>query len=271
MCVELDETVEIILLRPSADGPMSELCGVFWDVDGTLADTELNGHRPAFNAAFAELGLPFHWDCDLYRKLLAVPGGIRRVKVHAETLGIELGDDQLRRIRDRKRVHYLQRVVDGHVTWRPGVQRLVDQIHSAGLQQWIVTSSGRASVNALLQAEGNGLPGIDGVISADDVRHGKPAPDGYQLALRCSALPADSVVAIEDSAAGLQAATQAGLRCLLTPSPWDVELAAMTGTAAAVVDHLGDPGHPSTCLSGPPCSEPQVTLEYLRSLLSPHS
>ena len=41
---------------------MARLQAVFWDVDGTLADTEMDGHRPAFNAAFADLLLPFVWD-----------------------------------------------------------------------------------------------------------------------------------------------------------------------------------------------------------------
>jgi HAD superfamily hydrolase (TIGR01509 family) len=255
----------------SGDGAMTELCGVFWDVDGTLAETELDGHRPAYNAAFAELGLPFQWDRSLYQRLLAVAGGMRRVKVHAESLGIVLDDDQLRRVRDRKRVHYIRRVLAGEVPWRPGVLRLLHQIDRAGISQWIVTSSGRASVDALLQAGADHLPSFEGVISADDVSEGKPAPDGYQLALSRSGLHASTVLAIEDSAAGLKAATTAGLRCLLTPSPWDGELAALKQTAAAVVDHLGDPGHPVTCLLGPPCSETQVTLEYLRSLLSPHT
>ena len=41
---------------------MSTLQALIFDVDGTLADTERDGHRPAFNAAFAEHGLDWHWD-----------------------------------------------------------------------------------------------------------------------------------------------------------------------------------------------------------------
>ena len=51
---------------------MTSLRAVFWDVDGTLADTEMDGHRPAFNQTFADLGLPFHWDRELYSQLLAI-------------------------------------------------------------------------------------------------------------------------------------------------------------------------------------------------------
>ena len=48
---------------------------LLFDVDGTLADTERDGHRPAFNAAFMEFGLGWEWDPDLYGALLAVTGG----------------------------------------------------------------------------------------------------------------------------------------------------------------------------------------------------
>ena len=51
------------------------LRAVLFDVDGTLADTERDGHRPAFNAAFSELGLDWDWDVELYGELLAITGG----------------------------------------------------------------------------------------------------------------------------------------------------------------------------------------------------
>jgi len=47
-----------------------EISAVLFDVDGTLADTERDGHRLAFNAAFAEFGLTWSWDVELYGKLL---------------------------------------------------------------------------------------------------------------------------------------------------------------------------------------------------------
>jgi beta-phosphoglucomutase-like phosphatase (HAD superfamily) len=54
------------------------LQALIFDVDGTLADTERDGHRPAFNAAFAGAGLPWHWDDALWR----TAGGDRRQGAH---------------------------------------------------------------------------------------------------------------------------------------------------------------------------------------------
>ena len=247
---------------------VNRLSAVFWDVDGTLADTEMDGHRPAFNTAFKELNLPFHWDEALYNRLLAIPGGLRRVKLHAEDCGVELSQDQLTQVRDRKRVHYLERVRQGHVNLRPGVRRLLQELNSAGVQQWIVTSSGSASVMALLERVQKQIPHFDGVVTSDDVPLGKPAPDGYLLALQLSGAKGASSLAIEDSAAGLSAARAAGLRCLLTPSPWDTEALRDAGVAAsAVLDHLGEPGQPATVLAGASCQDGTVTVKYLETLL----
>ena len=51
---------------------MKRLMAVLWDVDGTLADTEMFGHRVAFNKAFSEFGLDWFWDKHLYNKLLQI-------------------------------------------------------------------------------------------------------------------------------------------------------------------------------------------------------
>ncbi len=247
---------------------VNRFSAVFWDVDGTLADTEMDGHRPAFNTTFKELNLPFHWDEELYSRLLAIPGGLRRVKLHAENCGFELSQEQLENVRDRKRVHYLERVRQGHVRLRPGVKRLLWELHSSGIKQWIVTSSGSASVMALLEQNQKLIPRFDGVVTSNDVSAGKPAPDGYALALKRSGADSAGSLAVEDSAAGLSAARAAGLRCLLTPSPWDAEALHDAGDkASAVLDHLGDPGQPATVLSGPSCQDGTVTLKYLETLL----
>jgi phosphoglycolate phosphatase-like HAD superfamily hydrolase len=58
---------------------MSELRALIFDVDGTLADTERDGHRVAFNRAFAEVGLDWEWSVSLYGELLAIAGGKERI------------------------------------------------------------------------------------------------------------------------------------------------------------------------------------------------
>ena len=246
---------------------MTSLQAVFWDVDGTLADTEMDGHRPAFNATFQDLNLPFSWDEPLYAELLAIAGGKRRVQHYAMSLGMELSVEQIDQIRDRKRVHYRQRALDGAIRIRPGVDRMLAELNKQGVDQWIVTSSGRASVEALFSGQKGLESHFSGIVTADDVHSGKPAPDGYLEAHRLSGYPAASILTIEDSIAGFRASRAAGLSCLLTPSPWEEQLEASFTEAAAVFDHLGDLDRPMHQLAGPPCAGAKVTVEYLRSLL----
>ena len=246
---------------------MSGLRAVFWDVDGTLADTEMEGHRPAFNQAFRDLGLPFHWNKELYAELLSIAGGIPRVSIYAKDQGISLTELQLNRLRDVKREHYLSRVREGYVQWRPGIVRVVNELHNHDVQQWIVTSSGGPSVQALLHQAKGILPIFDGVVTSDDVATGKPSPDGYRLALQRSGVDPSGGLAMEDSAVGLKAATTAGLSCVLTPSPWDRDLVGTSHLASAVLNHLGDPNNPSLLQQGPPCLDGMVTLNYMNSLL----
>ena len=195
-----------------------------------------------------------------------------RVRFSARQLGVSLDEPLLQTLRVRKRELYLERCRSGHVRWRPGVLRLTRELHAAGVQQWIVTSSGRGSVSALLSAGADGvsLP-FEGIVTADDISEGKPSPAGYLHALQASGLRAQDGLALEDSAAGLQAAHASGLSCLLTPSPWDRELPALEGVAVAVLDHLGEPDQPAGQSFGPPCPQGLVPLEYLKVLLGSSS
>ena len=247
---------------------MPVLKTVFWDVDGTLADTEMDGHRPAFNRAFVEQGLEWTWDPETYKRLLSIPGGILRMKTFAQEQGEVLSDAQFAQLRISKQRHYLDAVRAGAVSLRPGVERLLRELQARAIPQWIVTSSGGPSVSALLNTL---FPGGDhpfaGVISADDVSRHKPNPDPYLKALACSHTDPDAALAFEDSTPGLLSARTAGLRCLLMPSPWDQELHRYQNQAVAMLDHLGSAQIPCTVSSGPPCLDGLVTLEYLQMLL----
>ena len=247
---------------------MPSLRTVFWDVDGTLADTEMEGHRPAFNRAFVEQGLDWHWDIELYQDLLRIPGGSRRMKTYAQQMGERLSDEQFAQLRNAKQRHYLKEVRSGRVSLRPGVSRLLKELQSHAIAQWIVTSSGRPSVSALLETLfPDGDHPFAGVISADDVMKHKPHPEPYRFALHCSRTDPDAALVFEDSTPGFQSAQSAGLRCVLMPSPWDQEIHRHFPQAAAVLNHLGQAELPCSITSGPPCVDGLITLEYLQMLL----
>ena len=87
-------------------------CLIF-DVDGTLANTERDGHRVAFNLAFAEAGLDWHWSVEFYGELLTVSGGKERIKYFIEQYNPELSGSQntadfVARLHKQKTLHYLE-------------------------------------------------------------------------------------------------------------------------------------------------------------------
>ncbi len=73
---------------------MTKLKALIFDVDGTIAETEKNGHRVAFNRAFATVGLDWHWSVDLYGELLAISGGKERIRFYIEKYQPELPPDR---------------------------------------------------------------------------------------------------------------------------------------------------------------------------------
>ncbi|MBS1144929.1 MAG: HAD-superfamily hydrolase subfamily variant 3 [Proteobacteria bacterium] len=206
---------------------MNPCQAIIFDVDGTLADTERDGHRPAFNHAFADCGLDWHWDEALYGRLLAITGGKERIRHYAERHAPDIAarpgfDSLVRDLHAAKTRHYLRLVDSGSLPLRPGVAALIQHARQRGLRLAIATTTTPENVTALLRATlGPDAPGWFAVIGAGDIVPAKkPAPDIYRWVLDRLALPAENCLAIEDSANGLRAALGAGLRCLITPNDY---------------------------------------------------
>jgi len=195
---------------------------LIFDVDGTLAETE-EGHRRAFNAAFAEAGLDWAWDVELYRELYRVSGGKERMRRYADMRGVsanELSDADMAELHVRKNAHYAELVRAGQCPLRPGVERLIRASHAGLLRLAISTTTSRVNVVALIEAtlRPDGLALFEAVVSGEDVPAKKPSPDAYLRVLEALALRPDECLAFEDSRNGLLAATAAGLATIVTPS-----------------------------------------------------
>lgn len=243
------------------------LRALLWDVDGTLAETERDGHRRAFNRAFTELGVPLHWDGLRYGELLAISGGRERITTALTELQAAPPEPALvAELQACKQRHYAALVAAGELQLRPGVAALIREAHAAGLPQAVVTTSGRSAVAALAEHLLGPLARCFTVwVSGDDVRRKKPDPVAYQIALNQLGVLAGEAIALEDSGNGLAAADQAGLACLLTLSHYGrAEPAEHFSRARAVVSQLG---LGATVVRGPACQGPQITLSYLQDLL----
>ena len=248
------------------------LSALLWDVDGTLAETEFEGHRVAFNRSFAAAGLPRRWDRPTYAHLLVVGGGHERITSflqQAEGLAPEPG--RVEELQRHKQAIYMDLVRQGGLALRPGVARLVEAAAAAGLRQGIVTTSGRSAVEVLLEGAPPGVArAFDFWICGEDVACKKPDPEAYRLALRRLDTGDRGVLVLEDSPAGLAAASGAGLPCLVCLSVATREQPASAFSAArAVVENLEEGEGAIVVRKGPACPGRQVTLSWLESLLDP--
>jgi HAD superfamily hydrolase (TIGR01509 family) len=207
------------------------LRALIWDVDGTVAETERDGHRVAFNQAFQAHGLPWHWSVEEYGALLAVTGGRERMLYYMagqgpDWPGVPAGTAQrealARQLHKTKNERYAALVAEGDIAARPGVRRLMDEARRAGVALAVATTTSRSNVEALFASffGASWDQGFAAVVCAEDAPLKKPNPQVYQRALQRLGLQPAQAFAIEDSPNGLRAAQQAGVACGVTRSAY---------------------------------------------------
>ncbi|MDD3762150.1 MAG: HAD-IA family hydrolase [Nevskiales bacterium] len=252
------------------------LQAILFDVDGTLADTEALGHRPAYNRAFRKLGLEFRWGPKLYRRLLKLPGGRERLRYYVTHYQPDLGEQQaevdtnldawVAKVHELKSKYFRRRMRQGRVPLRPGIARIIRDARSQGVRVAIVTNASLKTLKPVLRyCLGPELAReITVIASGEEVAHKKPAPDLYQLAMQRLGVSTQDCVALEDSEMGLKAATAAGVAAVVTVNSDTLEQD--FSSAQLVVSSLGEPGAPAAVLKGKLLGHPWVTIDSLRRI-----
>ncbi|MDH6572149.1 HAD superfamily hydrolase (TIGR01509 family) [Streptomyces sp. SAI-117] len=190
---------------------MSRLSGtaVIFDLDGTLVDSEPNYYE-AGRRTLAEHGVPdFTW-ADHQRYVgISTRETVTRWK---SLYGLRASVAELLADKNRR---YLELARTATRVY-PEMRKFVELLAGEGVPMAVASGSSPEAIDAILA--GTGLDAyLRTTVSADEIPHGKPAPDVFlEAARRLGARPADCVV-LEDAAPGAAAAHAAGMRCIAVP------------------------------------------------------
>ena len=245
---------------------MNYLEGVYWDLDGTIANTELEAHLPAFNNAFKDLDIDWNWDAKKYIQLLRINGGKNRIAHYSRLNNNHFSDDFIFKIHERKQLHYLEYIKKNSVNFKTGVFRLIKELHRKKIRQFIVTSSSRIQVELLVENLFNGFNPFEFIISSEDVELKKPNPLPYLKAVQLSGIKKNNTIVFEDSNPGLISARAAKLPTIFVPSNIPTVLDENI-KLDCILDTLGDENNVANVIKGPKLKKSYVDYSFLSDYL----
>lgn len=249
------------------------LQALIFDVDGTVAETA-DLHRAAFNRAFDEHGLGWHWDREIYSQLSPIEFTLPKLRlfsIAARRSGHANAPDyeQLARIAARKAQLFCNAMREGEVRLRPGVARLLREARHEGLALAAVSTSTRAETQALLTATlgFHTMGWFTCLKTSEDA--GIPAAQRplYRAVLDDLGIKGRRAVAIEDSVTGATAASRCGISVVVAPSMYTAS-GRFEGAALTVSD-LGQPAEPFTLINGQANGHGWVSPSLLRDIILP--
>jgi len=249
------------------------LQALIFDVDGTVAETA-DLHRAAFNEAFAELGIGWHWDRAIYSQLAPVAFDLPKLRLFAlATRRVGAAHvpsaTKLAAIASRKAQLYCKSVRQGAARLRPGVARLINEARFDGLSIAAVSTSSRAETEALISATlgFHSLGWFNNIQTSENAGAPSCIATLYRLSLGEMGISPDRAIAIGDSETSNSAAARSGLKTIVTPSLYTSSNRFID--AALVISDLGQPNQPFTVLRGETSGQGFVTPALLHQILAP--
>ncbi len=245
-----------------------KLKALLFDVDGTLANTERDGHRIAFNLAFKKANLNWEWDEALYGKLLAISGGKERIsfymKEYLDDLQVDNRDDFIKGLHKSKTDFYVELLEDSKIPLRVGIRRILQEAKDSNMRMAIVTTTSIENVKALLSNTigKEAINDFELIAAGDIVPNKKPANDIYLWALDKMNLDADECLAFEDSYNGVSSSVGANIKTIATINDYTKD--EDTSKASLIVDQLGCKNKKMEVIAGDALGYDMISLEMIK-------
>lgn len=181
------------------------LAAALIDMDGVLYDSMPN-HSRAWKRLAAERG--WHYaDNEFFLYEGMTGAAIIRLMEKRECGRDTISDDECRDLYAKKAEYFTDL---GVVDKMPGAEEMLNRLRSSGVERVLVTGSGQAT---LLDRLNHDYPGIFSkplMVTAHDVRHGKPDPEPYLMGMEKAGVGSDNCIVVENAPLGVRAGSAAG-------------------------------------------------------------
>ena len=178
---------------------------VLWDLDGTIADSK-DFHWRAWRETMLLGGVQLSYEQFLHSF------GQRNDAILAAWLP-GASAERVSRLGDAKEAAFRELVAAGPLHPLPGAVEWIERLAQGGWKQAIASSAPRANVETMARVLK--LDGVMGaLVSADDVRHGKPDPEVFLVSAQRVGVEPGRCVVVEDAAAGIEAARRGGMKSI---------------------------------------------------------
>jgi beta-phosphoglucomutase len=188
--------------------------GAIWDLDGTLVTTE-RYHFESWRALLREHGR--NLDYETFRPTF----GLRNDDVLTSFLGFD-SSYPIADLADRKETIFRDLLEQDGLQLQPGARKLVEHLHSLGFKQAIASSAPRGNIDIIVRLMPMGEH-FQAVVSSEQIRHGKPAPDIILRAAEDLELDPSRCVVFEDAPAGVQAGRSAGCKVIALVAAFEAQ------------------------------------------------
>lgn len=210
---------------------------VIFDFDGVIADSE-RLHFEMFRQSLETLDIQINWE-EYHEKYLGYTDHDCLHKILSDR-GLEPDMQTITKLFEEKKQRFADKVNQTRLII-PGVDGFLQRLQDAGIHCAICSGALKSEIELIL-ADSGLRDHFLFIVAADDVSRGKPDPEGYRLCLqRINEIPAEKTgssdnpaiappvrtsetLVIEDSHWGIQAAQQAGMRCLAVTNSYTADV-----------------------------------------------